>query len=75
MNVPWNFEDCAAEDAAGNPAREPQSNREYTHGARGRRPGRVVYGYGFSQPQADERCRHAADVSDAYEVIGRAAAC
>ena len=65
-DIPWNFEPCSPEgatDPAGNP---------WPHAVRGRKPaGRVVYGYGATEPTAWQDAERKAQQYDAREAVGQ----
>lgn len=64
-NIPWNFEPCdpeGATDVYGNP---------WPHAVRGRKPaGRVVTGYGYTEPQAWHDADQKSKQYDAREAVG-----
>ena len=63
--LPWNYEPCSPEGAT-----DPQGN-EWPHAVRGRKPaGRVVYGYGYTPPAAQQDAEQKARQYDAREVLG-----
>jgi len=65
MKHPWMFEPCSPEGAT-----DPLE-REWPHAVKGAKPGgRSVVGYGYTEPQAYDAARDAAERYDAREVMG-----
>jgi len=63
--LPWMLEPCDPEGAT-----DPQGN-VWPHAVRGRKPaGRLVIGYGYSEPQAWHEAEQKAAQHDAREMIG-----
>ena len=64
--LPWIFEPCSPEgatDPAGNP---------WPHAVRGRKPaGRLIHGYGYTEPTAYRDAEQKAQQYDAREMIGQ----
>ena len=63
----WLFEPCENEGDA-----RDRTGRPYPHAVRGQKPGgRVVHGYGHTEPQAHEDAVKHAKLFDAQETIGQ----
>lgn len=64
--LPWNFEPCENEG----PIRDPKGT-PWQHAVRGRKPaGRLVMGYGHTEPAAHQDARDKAHQYDARETLG-----